>query len=193
MGVPCYTSAMPRRKDELRYQLPLEFGRSPESSEPEGGYQLTPSVLAEFLRLQEGTRFVRAVKEKPAIRTASDAAQHLMTHVYTPFDAFVQEELWVLLLNTKNRITHEVMVYRGTVDTIYIRQAELVREAILFNSPGIILSHCHPSGDPIPSTEDIRLTEHIRLFAAQLGITLLDHLVIGDGVWVSLKERGLGF
>ena len=116
-----------------------------------------------------------------------------MTRIYTPFDTFNQEELWVLLLNTKNRITHEVMSYRGTINTIYVRPAELLREAVRFNAPNIILSHCHPSGDPTPSPEDVRMTQTVCQGAQLLGIEVLDHLVIGNGVWVSLKEKGMGF
>ena len=100
--------------------------------------------------------------------------------------------MWVLLLNTKNRVTHEVMVYRGQVSTVLIREAELLKEAIRVNAPALILSHCHPSGDPTPSPEDVHVTSSVNKAASLLGITLMDHLVIGKDSWVSLKERGLG-
>ena len=95
-----------------QYQLPLlvELGGQP-AAEP------TLAARAAFNRLcsaQEGqSRFVRPVQEEVVIRTPADAALHLLNRVYTPFDQFDQEELWTLLLNTKNRVTHEVMVYRG--------------------------------------------------------------------------------
>jgi DNA repair protein RadC len=113
--------------------------------------------------------------------------------VFTPFEDFEQEELWVLMLNTKNRITHDSLVYRGQIDTIVVRMAEVFRPAVRVNARTIIVSHCHPSGDPTPSPEDVRVTEDIRQAGQLLGIELLDHLVIGMDKWVSLKERGLGF
>ena len=94
------------------FQLPLlvEFGGLPAEN---------PTLLAQppfegLTTPQEGlSRFVRSVNEEVVIRTANDAANHLMRHVYTPFNQFDQEELWTLLMNTKNRVTHEVLIYRG--------------------------------------------------------------------------------
>ena len=103
-------------------------------------------------------RFVREVPDRVCIRSPGDAARYLLEKVYTPFDDFDQEEVWVLLLNNKNRITHEVMVYRGQVNAISIREAELLKEAVRVNAPALILSHCHPSGDPAPSPEDVNIT-----------------------------------
>jgi DNA repair protein RadC len=95
----------------------------------------------------EGTgRFVRQVREEIVVRSPYDAAHHLMSRIFTPIDAFDQEDLYGLLLNTKNRITHEAMVYRATVSTIYIRPAELFKEVVGVNAPALLLSHCHPSG-----------------------------------------------
>jgi hypothetical protein len=68
-----------------------------------------------------------------------------------PFEQFRQEQLYVLLLDQKNRVTHDVMVYKGTVNAINIRPAELFMEAVRYNSPSIIMSHCHPSGNSTPS------------------------------------------
>ena len=110
-----------------------------------------------------------------------------------PFDQFSQEEMWVLLLNSRTRITHEVMVYRGTVNSALVRVPELFKEAIKVNAPGLILSHCHPSSDPEPSPEDAMITRQARLAAELLDIDLLDHIVVGKDAWVSLRQRGLGF
>jgi len=123
----------------------------------------------------------------------SDLPETKVTKVYVPFEDFDQEEMWVLLLDSKLRITHEVMVYRGQVGQIYIREAELLKEAIRVNAPAPILSHCYPTGDPTPSPEDARGIGLINEAADLLGIELLDHIVVGKDSWVSLKERGLGF
>ncbi len=127
------------------------------------------------------------------MRSPRDAAHHLIECIFTPFEQFEQEEFWVLLLNTKNRVTHEVMVYRGTTNTILVRVAEIFREAIRHNAVALILSHCHPSGDPTPSPEDVRLTQAVNEAASLVEIDVFDHIVLGDGRWISMKERGLGF
>lgn len=138
-------------------------------------------------------RFVREVTASVYVTSPADAAEYLLEHVYTPFEAFEQEEMWVLLLNTKNRITHEVMVYRGTVNTAVVRSAEILREAVRLNAPVLILSHCHPSGVPDPSPEDIRVNRSIHQAAKILDLELLDHVIVGKDRWLSLREKGVGF
>ena len=138
-------------------------------------------------------RFVREVDDRVCIQAPEVAATYLMENIFTPFDDFDQEELWALLLNSKNNITHEVLIYRGTVNTAIIRVGELFKEAVRINATCLLLAHCHPSGDPEPSPEDIRVTRQAIEAAELLDIELLDHLVIGREKWVSLKTRGLAF
>ena len=182
---------MSRRRREtvspFQLSLALEFSRLHTHAD----YRAAALDLA--AQAVDTGRFVRATEEDLSVRAPADAAHYLMSRIYTPFDKFEQEEFWVLLLNTKNRVTHEVMVYRGTVNTIYVRVAEVFREAIRHNSTYILLSHCHPSGDPTPSPEDVRVTEMVNEAGGLLDIHLLDHMVVGNGRWVSMKERGLGF
>jgi DNA repair protein RadC len=122
------------------------------------------------------------------------AAQHLLTHIFTPFAAFEQEELWTLLLNTKHRITHEAMIYRGSLNQVTVRLADVFKPAIRYNAACLILAHNHPSsGDPSPSPEDVFLTEQAFTIGQTLELAVLDHLVIGQDTWISLKEQGLGF
>jgi len=101
--------------------------------------------------------------------------------------------LSLLLLNNKHQVTHEVMVYRGQVNTINVREAELLKEGVRVNAPALVLSHCHPSGDATSSPEDVHVTDLVNKAASLLGLTLVDHLIVGKDSWVSLKERGLGF
>ena len=138
-------------------------------------------------------RFVRQLSEPVWATSPQEAAHYLLTHIYTPFDQFDQEETWVLLLNTKNKITHKVMVYRGTLNAAYIRVAEIFKAAVQVNAAGLIMSHNHPSGDPTPSPEDVQVTRQIQEAAQVLNITFEDHIIVGDNRWVSLRERGLGF
>ena len=105
----------------------------------------------------------------------------------------LQEELYVMLLDTKNRIIGTEMVYRGTVDTVPVRGIELFRGAIEKNATSLILCHCHPSGIVEPSPEDILMTSRIVQAGELLELTILDHIITPKGQWTSLKERGLGF
>jgi DNA repair protein RadC len=104
-----------------------------------------------------------------------------------------QEHMRVLLLDTKNRVVAAREVYIGSLNTSLIRVGELFKEAVRANSASLIVVHNHPSGDPTPSPEDVAVTKQIVEAGRLLDIDVLDHLVIGQGRWVSLKERGLGF
>ncbi len=102
-----------------------------------------------------------------------------------------KEVLKLLLLNTRARLIGESEVSVGTVNMALISPRELFLEALRRNAVSIILLHNHPSGDPEPSEEDIRITGRIYEAGALIGIELLDHIIIGDNRFVSLKERGL--
>jgi DNA repair protein RadC len=115
-----------------------------------------------------------------------------MSRVFTPFASFEQEELWSLLVNSKNCITHEALIYRGNINQIQVRLAEIFKPAIRYNAAGFILAHNHPSSDPTPSPEDLHMSEEAFVLARKLGVDLLDHLVIGDGVYFSMREHGVG-
>lgn len=128
-------------------------------------------------------------EERVVVRSPQDVANILLAEM-----SFLdQEQLRVVLLNTKNQIVAIPEVYKGSVNTSLIRVAEIFREAIRGNCPAIIVVHNHPSGDPTPSEEDVRVTEQIVEAGKTLDIEVLDHLVIGQQRYVSLKERGLGF
>jgi DNA repair protein RadC len=123
------------------------------------------------------------------ITSPADAAG-LLRH---KLDALDQEHLVVITLDGRNRVLSQETLYIGNVNTSLIRIAEIFRLAIRQNAPAIIISHNHPSGDPDPSPEDVRVTRQIVEAGKMLDIDVLDHLVIGHQRYVSLKERGLGF
>lgn len=104
-----------------------------------------------------------------------------------------QEELRTVLLDTKNRVQEIVTVYRGSLNTAVVRIGEVYKEAVRRNSAAFILAHNHPSGDPEPSTEDTLMTREVVEAGKLLDVECLDHLVIGQGRWVSMRERRLGF
>jgi DNA repair protein RadC len=104
----------------------------------------------------------------------------------------VQEQLRVLLLDTKHKLMRWEVIYQGTVDTITVRPAELLRSAVLENAPAVLLVHNHPSGDPTPSPEDIRTTECTIAAGQLLSIDVLAHFVLGgEGRYVSIRERSV--
>ncbi len=104
-----------------------------------------------------------------------------------------QEHLRVLHLDTKNHVTRVNEIYVGNVNSSVVRAAEVFRPAIRDNSVAIIVVHNHPSGDPMPSREDIDITSQLKGSGELLGVELLDHIILAGQRHVSLKERGLGF
>lgn len=102
-----------------------------------------------------------------------------------------QEEFHVLLLDVRHRVLREVLVTRGTLDASLIHPREVFRVAILERAAGVILAHNHPSGDPAPSPEDRRVTRQLADAGRAVGIPVLDHVVVGDGRYVSFSELGL--
>lgn len=128
-------------------------------------------------------------EERPVINSPKDAADLVQYEM----SALEQEHLRVLLLDRRNRVLEVVDIYHGSVNSSQVRVGEIFKDAVRKNASGVIVVHNHPSGDPTPSPEDISLTRAIVQAGKLLDIELLDHLVIGQGKWVSLKERGLGF
>jgi len=128
-------------------------------------------------------------EERPSINSPGDAA----ALVQYEMSALEQEELRVILLNTRNRVQKIEAVYRGSLNTSQVRVGEVFKAAIRVNAAAIIVVHNHPSGDPTPSPDDLAITRAIVEAGKLLDVQVLDHLVIGQGRFVSLKERGLGF
>lgn len=144
-------------------------------------------VLA-FLELSRRLQ-VPAAEEKVRITNPTDGANLLLPRLRH----LKQEELHVILLDTRNRVLATQLIYRGSLNTSVVRIGEIFRVAIEAPAAAIIVVHNHPSGDVSPSPEDISVTRHIAQAGELLSIQLLDHLIIGDGIFTSLKERGLGF
>ncbi len=128
-------------------------------------------------------------QERPVIRFPQDVANMLQAEM----GLLDQEELRVLLLNTRNQVLGVHEVYRGSVHTAVVRIGELFREALRQNAPSIIIVHNHPSGDPQPSTEDIAMTEQAIEAGALLDIEVIDHIVLAHGRFESMKTLGAAF
>jgi DNA repair protein RadC len=124
-------------------------------------------------------------EEKYRIHSSADAANLVMVEM-----AYLDhEQLRILLLDGKNQVVGNILRYQGTVNSSVLRVAEVFRPAITNNCPAIIVCHNHPSGDPLPSEDDLHATRQLVEAGAILDIELVDHLIIGSGRFVSLKEQ----
>jgi DNA repair protein RadC len=128
-------------------------------------------------------------EERPAIHNPADAAALLQYEM----GALEQEHLRVMLLDTRHRVLSIHELYHGSLNSSLVRIAEVFKPAIRRNAAAILIVHNHPSGDPTPSPDDISITRAVVQAGKLLDIDVLDHLVIGGGRFISLKERGLGF
>jgi DNA repair protein RadC len=127
--------------------------------------------------------------DRPYVRAPSD----VYMLVGAEMAVMAQEELRVLLVSTRNQLLGSAQVYRGSVSSAQIRPGEVLREAVRQNAPSVILVHNHPSGDPSPSPDDVNMTRAVVEAGKLLDIEVLDHVVIGDRRYASLKQLGLGF
>ena len=107
--------------------------------------------------------------------------------------ALEKEEMRVILLNTRNGVLDIVTVAHGSLNSAQIRIGEVFTPAIRRNAAALITVHNHPSGDPKPSPNDVAITRAMVEAGKLLDVEVLDHLVIGQGQYISLKEKKLGF
>ncbi len=129
-------------------------------------------------RLQYEDRYV--------IRSPEDAANFVMEDM-----RFLSQEHFVCLyLNTKNQVLHQQTVFIGSLNASIVHPREVFKEAFRRSAASFICIHNHPSGDPAPSREDIDVTKRLSECGKLIGIELLDHLIIGDQKFISLKEKG---
>lgn len=124
--------------------------------------------------------------ERYVIRSPEDGADYVMEEMRN----LNQEHFVVLFLNTKNQIIHRQTIFIGSLNASIVHPREVYREAVKRSAASIICAHNHPSGDPSPSQEDIHVTRRLVECGKMIGIELLDHLVIGDRKFISLKEKG---
>ncbi|WP_270164650.1 RadC family protein [Paenibacillus sp. SYP-B4298] len=138
--------------------------------------------------IELGQRLSRSsIQERPVVRSPKDAADYMMEQL-----RYLKKEHFVcLFLDTKNRIIAEETLSVGTLNASLVHPREVFRAAIKCSSASVICVHNHPSGNPAPSPEDIQLTRRLVEAGELVGIDVLDHIVIGDLQYVSLKEQGL--
>ena len=125
--------------------------------------------------------------ERPIIRTPDDVAALLMPR----FRYETKESFIAILLSTKNHVLKTPVISVGSLNASIVHPRELFREAINASAAAVILAHNHPSGDPAPSPEDVSLTRKLVDAGKLLDIPVLDHIVLGDGKYISFKEKGI--
>ncbi len=131
------------------------------------------------------------IGENFKIGTKEDVIKYCMESIF-PYVRDIKKEVFkVILLNSKNRIIKTVDVSIGTLNFSPAHPREILREAIKESSAGIIMVHNHPSGDPTPSMEDIKITERMAKACEIIGIGLIDHVIIGENSVFSFLESGL--
>lgn len=148
------------------------------------GERRAAAVVAAF---ELGRRRAAAWPDEPwAVRTPADVAERLLPAM----GHLDHEELRVVLLNTKNIVTAHRTVYVGNLAGSSVRVGELYREAVRRQAAALVVVHNHPSGDPAPSHEDLKITADLAEAGSLLDIELLDHLVLGRDRWVSMRALG---
>ena len=147
-------------------------------------------------RIQVSFERVVLVREKvgryelpKAIRSPEDAYKAITTLTNVQEEA--QEVFGILILNTKNKVVAVHEVSRGTLNSSMVHPREIFKPAVLHNAAGIICFHNHPSGDTVPSKEDIEVTERLVAAGEIMGIIVMDHIIVGDDEYISLRDLGV--
>ena len=160
---------------------------------PASGLQSVPGVgEAVTARVSAALELGRRMaQEGPAERLRIGGPRDVYERCGPTMRDLSHEEFRVLLLDTQHAVTREVTVTKGVLDGSLIHPREVFRGAIAESAAAIVLVHNHPSGDPTPSAEDRAVTRQLTEAGAVVGIPVLDHVVIGDGRFVSFVETGL--
>ena len=130
--------------------------------------------------------------ERPADEIPTVSSPDAVRRLLGPEMAgLAQEQLRVLLLDKRNRVVGQRVIYQGSVDAVAVRPAEAFRPAVIAGAPAVIAVHNHPSCDPSPSPSDVATTRTLAEAGRLLGIELLDHVVLARDGAVSLREQGV--
>ncbi|HEY3381463.1 MAG TPA: DNA repair protein RadC [Vicinamibacterales bacterium] len=128
----------------------------------------------------------RRPADRPQITSPRDAAEHLMPE----YSARPVEQFGVVLLDARHRVLRTNLLAVGSLDATTAQPREVFRQALLASAAAVVLFHNHPSGDPHPSPDDVQVTRRMVAVGQLMGIQVIDHVVLGDGRYCSLKEAG---
>ena len=148
--------------------------------------------LAKIAQLKAAFALGKRLMSESLEGNAAFSSSRMVHSYFSPRFKNVKKEVFLsLLLDTKNRLIKEVKVSEGTLTNSLIHPREAFREAIRESAAAVLFVHNHPSGDPEPSRDDIAVTERLKATGDIVGIKVLDHVIIGDGRYVSLREKGI--
>ncbi len=147
--------------------------------------------LAKAVQIMAAVEFGRRISnlafdDRYSIRSPEDGAKYVMNDMRF----LAQEHFVCLYLNTKNQVLHKQTIFIGSLNASIVHPREVFKEAFRRSAASIICIHNHPSGDPTPSREDIEVTKRLVECGRIIGIDILDHLIIGEKKFISLKEKG---
>jgi DNA repair protein RadC len=147
-----------------------------------------PARAAQVLAAVElGRRtLTRGGRQRVQLTNPRAVAEHLLPQ----YGSRPVEQFGVLLLDTKHRVLRTTVVSIGTLDASIVHPREIFREATAAGAAALVLFHNHPSGDPEPSTEDVQLTRRLVAAGVLMGIDVIDHVILADVRYCSLKEKG---
>ncbi|MCC5949943.1 MAG: JAB domain-containing protein [Nitriliruptoraceae bacterium] len=150
-----------------------------------------PSTGACLIPIRGGRSTPGWFAPAPASRRPELCSPEQAAAVLLPSFAGADRERCVAaLLDTKHRLLAIALVSVGSIDHTFMAPREVFRDALLANASAVVVAHNHPSGDPEPSADDERITRRLARAGELVGVTLLDHLVVGGDRWVSLARRG---
>jgi len=162
-------------------------GRSLNELRGERGVGLAKATRV-LAALELGTRLsTEAPRPTACFKTPAEAARHLLPR----YSARPVETFGLLALDVRHRLKREAVISVGCLTSSLVHPREVFQEAVVSRAAGLILFHNHPSGDPEPSAEDVSLTRRLAAAGTLIGIEVLDHLILGAGRFVSLKDRGV--
>lgn len=172
--------------EKFRSLKNIDEASVPELSETDGlGIAKIAQIKAAF---EIGKRMMADPKDNKPVLNSSSAVYSCLG----PMLRHLKKEKFIcLMLDAKNRLLREYCVSEGTLTNSMMHPREAFKEAIKESAASVIFVHNHPSGDPTPSKEDVAVTERLKSTGNIVGINVLDHVIIGDGKYVSLKEQGL--
>jgi DNA repair protein RadC len=132
----------------------------------------------------------RSLLPRPHARIQLRSPRDVATYLLPTYGGRATEQFGVVLLDTKHRVLRTSIVSLGTLDSTVVHPRDVFREAATAGASALVLFHNHPSGDPTPSADDVELTTRLMDAGELMGIKVLDHVVLGEGQFCSLKESG---
>ncbi len=146
---------------------------------------------AKITQLKAAFELGRRLAEEPFIRGSAFSSGHdVYSYYHGRLKNLKKEVFYCLMLDAKNRILKDYRISEGTLTNSLIHPREAFKDAIKESAASVIFVHNHPSGDPEPSSEDILITERLVNVGDLIGIRVLDHIIVGDGKYMSMREKG---